>query len=148
MIMMIQIVQKSEPLRSYRNITPQFQELQIVHHLYQSRVVFDYTHDRSSLSATSLQKNDVEERQSPGYADVLILIVQTAVEKSRKLTSTIVLTQDIDVLVILTALAKPENPALLLKSKMGSAQRKVFFTTALKKSTLWNEILHSLGTCI
>ena len=62
--------------------------------------------------------------------DAHIVIVQTALEKSQKGYPTIV-TQDVDILVLMIAHALPGKPALLMKPPIGKVKKKVFSSSAL-----------------
>lgn len=123
---------KCEQLRRYRHIAPQFQ-ISAITPVYgnQERFLGNAQNKKQLIAMLSsvLRKNNVVVKQSSGDAD--LLIVQTAVEKSQQLLPTIV-TQDIDVLVILTALATPGKPVLFLKPKIGRAKRKVYSSTILQ----------------
>lgn len=95
-----------------------------------------------------LRNEGVEVKQCVGDADVEI--VQTAVEISEKFSTTIV-TQDVDVLVLMIAYALPDKPILLLKPPIGRVKRKVFSSLTLQQEHVnvkeYILLVHSFSGC-
>lgn len=82
------------------------------------------------MLSASLENQHIETKQCEGDADVEI--VQTALEESQKGLLTIV-TQDVDILVLMVAHALPDKPVLLMKPPIGKVKRKVFSSLALQQ---------------
>ena len=102
-------IKTSEYQRRYKHFAPQFridETTPIYGH--QERFLSNLQNKKQLIKMLTLvlQSNGIEVQQAVGDADVLI--VRTAVEKSAHFLPTIV-TQDIDVLIIMIALASPER---------------------------------------
>lgn len=98
-----------------------------------------------SMLTRTFREAGIEVRQSTGDADGLI--VQTALEKS----CSAIVTQDTDILVLLTALAPMNNEILLIKPKKGCTSESVFSSISLQQQhiDIKNYILlaHSFSGC-
>ena len=82
------------------------------------------------MLASALENQHIEINQWEGDADVVI--VQTALEMSQKGYPTIV-TQDVDILVLMIAHALPDKPFLLMKPLIEKVKKKVFSSSALQQ---------------
>jgi hypothetical protein len=80
-----------------------------------------------SMLTKTLCDAQIEVKQSTGDADRLIVI--SALERS----NSAIITQDTDILVLLTALAPAEQEYLLVKPKLGRTPQKVFSSNYLQQ---------------
>ena len=82
------------------------------------------------MLAAVLENQHIEIKQREGDADVAI--VQNPLKKSEKGYPTIV-TQDVEILVLMIAHVLPDKPVLLMKPLIGKVKKKVFSSLALQQ---------------
>ena len=87
------------------------------------------------MLAAALENQHIEIKQYESDADVVT--VQTALKKSQKYYPTIV-TQDVNILVLMIAHALPDKPFLLMKPLTEKVKKKVFSSSALQQ---WHQNL-------
>ena len=82
------------------------------------------------MLAAALENQHIEINQCEGDTDVVT--VQTVLEMSQKGYPTIV-TQDVDILVLMIAHALPDKPVLLMKPPIVKVKKKIFLSSALQQ---------------
>ena len=82
------------------------------------------------MLAAVLENQHIEIKQREGDADVTI--VQIPLEISQKGYPTIV-TQGVDILVLMIAHVLPDKPVLLMKPLIGKVKKKVFSSLTLQQ---------------
>ena len=84
-------------------------------------------------------------------SDAQCVIVQTALEMSQKGYPKIV-TQDVDILVLVIAHTLPDKPVLLMKPLIGKVKKEVFSSSALQQlHQILREfilLVHGFGGCV
>ena len=97
------------------------------------------------MLAAALENQHIEIKQCEGDTDAEI--VQTALEKSQKRYETIV-TQDVNLLVLMIANALPDKPVLLMNPPIGKVKKKVFSSLGLQQQDQNFKRIHPVGTWI
>ena len=77
-----------------------------------------------------MKNQHIEINQCEGDANVVI--VQTALGMSQK-GYPIIVTQDVDILLLMIAHALPDKPVLLMKLLIGKVKKKVFSSSTLQQ---------------
>lgn len=100
-----------------------------------------------SMLSAKLKDNGIESLESSGDADTLI--IRTAIDKCFTSDNVVIVGEDVDLLVLLTALAPDEREIFLVKPKHGKIEKKVYSSKQLQESGLKNSILflHAFSGC-
>ncbi|KAJ8896028.1 hypothetical protein PR048_001369 [Dryococelus australis] len=98
-----------------------------------------------TLLKSQLNENGIESRQAPGDAD--LLIVTTAIDKSKPLdkSTVAVIGGDIDLAVLLMAKTPPDQDILLVKPGRGKIKTNVYSTKEMEQLGL-NDLLFLLAS--
>lgn len=100
-----------------------------------------------TMLRAKFSENNIECYESTGDADSLI--VKTAIDKSSSGSNVVIIGEDVDLMVLLTALTPTDQEILFMKPSHGKVETKIFSSRQFEESRLKDGILflHAISGC-